>query len=75
MFYSPFVKGLQDLGIFTWDFGLFLLNLVSPSRKVNHVTPQGQAGADGKWPEYIPPDDGDSRCSCPALNTMANHGL
>jgi hypothetical protein len=27
------------------------------------------------WPEYIPPKDGDSRCSCPALNVMANHGI
>jgi len=31
--------------------------------------------AGGDWPEYIAPGDGDSRCSCPALNAMANHGL
>jgi len=71
----PIAKGFQDIGVLTWDFGLFLLNLVTPSLKVDHVTPQGHPGAGGKWPEFIPPKDGDSRCSCPALNALANHGL
>jgi len=71
---TPIARGFQDLGVFTWDFGLMLLNLVTPSRKSGHVTPEGHPGAGGKWPEYIPPTDGDSRCSCPALNALANHG-
>jgi len=65
----------QDIGIFFWDIGLTLINLVSPKRKVGKVTPAGHPGADGKWPEFIPPKEGDSRCSCPALNALANHGL
>ena len=71
---TPIARGLQKIGVLTWDFGLFLLNLVTPNRKID-VTPQEQPGADGKWPEYVPPKDGDSRCSCPALNALANHGL
>ncbi|KAG6810652.1 hypothetical protein H0H92_010915 [Tricholoma furcatifolium] len=58
-----------------WDIGLTLINLVTPKRKVGQVTPAGHPGADGKWPEYIPPKEGDSRCCCPALNAMANHGI
>jgi hypothetical protein len=54
---------------------LTLVNLISPSRKIGHVTLEGHPGAGGKWPEYIPPKEGDSRCSCPALNALANHGL
>jgi hypothetical protein len=41
---------------------------------VGHVTPEGEPGAGGNWPEYIPPKEGDSRCCCPALNALANHG-
>lgn len=69
------VKVVQDIGIAVWDVGLTLVNLVMPKRKVGKVTPAGHPGADGKWPEYIPPKEGDSRCSCPALNAMANHGV
>ncbi|KAF8719041.1 hypothetical protein AX14_011541 [Amanita brunnescens Koide BX004] len=36
---------------------------------------EGHPGHGGKWPEFIPPKDGDSRCACPALNALANHGL
>jgi len=64
---------LLRTGVF--DTAYTLTNLVAPSRKVGEVTPAGCPGAGGKWPEYIPPRDGDSRCSCPALNAMANHGL
>ena len=71
---TPIARGLQDVGVLTWDFGLMLYNLVTPSLKVGHVTPKGHPGAGGQWPEYIAPTDGDSRCSCPALNAMANHG-
>ena len=50
------------------------LFLIIFKRKVGHVTPKGQPGEGGVWPEYRPPLQGDSRCSCPALNAMANHG-
>jgi len=76
MFLITFIaRGIQNIGVFTWDFGFFLLNLVTPNLKVDHVTPRGHSGADGNWPEWIPPQDGDSRCSCPALNALANHGI
>jgi len=68
-------KIVHDIGFFTWDAGLALVNIVTPSRQEGHVTPEGHPGFGGKWPEYVPPKDGDSRCSCPALNAMANHGI
>jgi hypothetical protein len=61
--------------IFSWDALLTLLNLVLPNKPVGRVTPNGHPGFEGKWPEYIPGKEGDSRCSCPALNAMANHGI
>ncbi|KIM41361.1 hypothetical protein M413DRAFT_71959 [Hebeloma cylindrosporum] len=72
---TPVLRGIQNLFVFTWDFGLVLVNIITPNRKVGHVTPEGAPGAGGKWPEYVPPKEGDSRCSCPALNAMANHGI
>jgi len=56
--------------IFQADFGLALYNLVAPKRAPGKVTICG-----GSWPKYIPPTDKDSRCSCPALNALANHGI
>lgn len=56
------------------DAGCTFLNLITPNRKPGSVTPHGSLGADGKWPEFVPAREGDSRCSCPALNAMANHG-
>ena len=64
----------QNIFVFAWDLVLTLANFIVPNRKIGHVTPEGKPGAGGKWPEYIPPTDSDSRCSCPALNAMANHG-
>jgi hypothetical protein len=72
---TPVLKVVQDLCVFTWDFGLEFVNVVTPRRKIGHVTPEGTPGAGGKWPEYVAPKEGDSRCSCPALNAMANHGI
>ncbi|KAF8065051.1 Chloroperoxidase [Lyophyllum atratum] len=72
---TPIVKVTTDIGIFAWDIGLTLVNLVAPKRKVGKVTPAGHPGADGVWPDFIAPKEGDSRCSCPALNAMANHGI
>ena len=67
---------LDTIRVFIWDFGLVILNLVTyPFRhKVGAVIPKGLPGHDGIWPEFVPPRGGDSRCSCPALNAMANHG-
>lgn len=56
------------------DVVLSLLNLVRFKRPVGRVTPEGCPGYGGYWPEYRPAREGDSRCSCPALNAMANHG-
>jgi hypothetical protein len=57
-----------------WDISLTLINALTSKRKVGRVTPKGHPGEGGIWPEYIPPQPGDIRCSCPALNAMANHG-
>jgi hypothetical protein len=73
--FSKLFSGTFMLGWMGWDFSLVLVNLLTFKRKVGRVTPKGQPGEGGVWPEYIPPREGDSRCSCPALNAMANHGL
>ncbi|KZP06099.1 Cloroperoxidase [Athelia psychrophila] len=64
-----------NLAIIAWDWTMFFANIVLPKRPVGKVVPQGHAGAGGKWPEYVPRKEGDSRSSCPALNAMANHGI
>lgn len=63
-----------DASVMTWDVLLALGNLVRFSRPVGNVTPEGHPGHGGYWPEYRPAQEGDSRCSCPAINAMANHG-
>lgn len=68
---SPFL----NLLVMLWDFGLFLLNLVSPSHKFGNVVPRGAAGHHLVWPEYVPPTKEDSRSACPMLNALANHGI
>jgi hypothetical protein len=62
------------VGLMSWDFSLAIVNTFTFKRKIGQVTPKGKPGEGGVWPEYIPPREGDSRCSCPALNAMANHG-
>jgi hypothetical protein len=62
-------------GLLLWDLSLNIVNLFTFKRKIGSVTPKGHPGAGGDWPEYLPPRSGDSRCSCPALNAMANHGI
>jgi len=66
---------LLNAYIFSWDALLALANLISPNKPVGKITPEGHPGFGGKWPEYVPRKEGDSRCSCPALNAMANHGI
>ncbi|KAF8635552.1 hypothetical protein AX15_000205 [Amanita polypyramis BW_CC] len=65
----------ENTFVFTWDVLLELTNLVLPRRKEGHVVLEGHPGFGGKWPEYIPPKDGDSRSACPGLNALANHGI
>ncbi|KAN0081431.1 Chloroperoxidase [Tylopilus felleus] len=72
---SRISNAVYDASILTWDIFLTLGNLVRPSRPVGRVTPLGHPGHGGYWPEYKPPQEGDSRCCCPALNAMANHGI
>ena len=67
-------KSVYYPSILAWDIALSLLNLVRSKRPLGKVVPEGHPGYGGDWPEYRPPQAGDSRCSCPALNTMANHG-
>lgn len=65
---------LTNTAVFAWDLLLALFNAVTPGHAPTRVVPQGYAGANGLWPKYVAPKAGDSRCSCPALNAMANHG-
>jgi hypothetical protein len=71
---SFIVKFFHDVAFLSWDAGLSVINLFLPRRPEGKVTPEGHPGFGGKWPEFIPPKDGDSRSACPALNAMANHG-
>jgi len=64
-----------NLFVLSWDFSLFLLNIVTPSLKPGHVVPANAQGHNLTWPEYTPPKEGDSRSACPMLNAMANHGI
>ncbi|KAG2041897.1 Chloroperoxidase [Suillus americanus] len=59
----------------SWDIILTLLNLVEKKRRIGDVTPEGHPGYGRHWPEYRPPGETDSRCSCPGLNALANHGI
>jgi len=68
---KPFV----DLTVITYDFGLFILNVLSPALKEGHVVPEHAPGHNLTWPEFVPPTEGDSRSACPMLNALANHGI
>jgi len=72
---TPVVGFFQNVYLLIWDISLTFFNLVTPNRKIGHVVPEGHPGAGGKWPEFVPPKEGDSRSACPALNAMANHGI
>ncbi|KAH9016836.1 Cloroperoxidase [Lactarius hengduanensis] len=72
---SILFEALFSAGLLTWDLSLAIVNLFTFKRKIGSVTPKGHPGEGGVWPEYVPPQSGDSRCSCPALNAMANHGI
>jgi len=66
---------LLNVYIFSYDPFLTLFNVILPNKPIGKVTPKGHPGFGGKWPEWVPRKEGDSRCSCPALNAMANHGI
>lgn len=72
---TPILYFFQTVLILIWDLGVAVLNLLLPRLKVGHVTPAGHPGADGKWPKFVPPKEGDSRCGCAGLNALANHGM
>lgn len=75
---SGVVYGIGNLilpiRLFLWDFALTIYNLLVPLLPAERVVPEGRPGANGLWPEYIPPTETDSRSCCPMLNAMANHG-
>ncbi|KAJ4347663.1 hypothetical protein N0V95_005205 [Ascochyta clinopodiicola] len=60
-------KLLVDLSVMTWDFGIFLANLLLPAHPPNKVIAAGIPGHEGKWPEYTPPREADK--------SRANHGI
>ncbi|KAI0664076.1 Cloroperoxidase [Cubamyces menziesii] len=66
---------IKYTALFSLDFLFTLFNLITPNKSTGHVVPAGHPGNGGKWPAYIAPGSGDSRSACPALNTMANHGI
>ena len=72
---KKFEGGLVNLAVMAWDNVIQLFNFVTPSLKEGSVVPEGAPGHGGKWPEYVPPKEGDSRSACPMLNAMANHGI
>ncbi|KAG2346941.1 Cloroperoxidase [Suillus weaverae] len=74
-FFSGLSRCFFDVGIMSWDVLLTLSNLVRRKLPIGHVIAGGHPGYGGHWPEFIPPQVTDSRCSCPAFNAMANHGI
>jgi len=72
---SSVTSAILNVAVLTWDLGLTLYNVAAPLRPANRVVPAGCTGADGLWPQYVPPTEIDSRSCCPALNAMANHGI
>jgi hypothetical protein len=72
---NKIVGGFINIFVLVWDFGIAILNLLTPSLKPGHVVPAHAPGHNLTWPEYVPPKDGDSRSACPMLNAMANHGI
>ncbi|KAF2821659.1 Cloroperoxidase [Ophiobolus disseminans] len=73
--YQKLTKPFIDIFVLTWDFNLFLLNLVLPAHEPTDVIPAGAPGHAGHWPQYVAPKDSDSRSACPMLNALANHGV
>ncbi|KAJ4346883.1 uncharacterized protein N0V89_010816 [Didymosphaeria variabile] len=66
-------KPLILIFVVTWDFGLFLLNVILPARKPGHVVPAGAPGHALNWPAYEPPKPTDSRSSCKRYRPAFTH--
>jgi hypothetical protein len=73
--FKAIIRPFLNIVVLSWDFSLFILNILTPSLKPGHVIPPHAAGHNLTWPEYVAPKDGDSRSACPMLNAMANHGI
>lgn len=65
-------EAITDLAVICWDNGIALANLVTPKLKAGQIVPEGAPGHHLKWPEYVPPQEGDSRSACPMLNAMVS---
>lgn len=50
------------------------LNHLNMSTTSTHSHRRGVCPIIGRSHEWCPPQEGDSRSPCPALNTLANHG-
>lgn len=72
--FSAIANFFTSLYILSWDTVLVIGNIILPNRPAGLIVPDGHPGFRGQWPEYVPAKEGDSRCSCPALNALANHG-
>jgi hypothetical protein len=72
---AKLTKPFIDLFVLTWDFQIFLLNLIFPPHPPNAVVPPHAPGHGGHWPAYTPPSAGDSRSACPMLNALSNHSI
>jgi len=73
--FSAIANLFTSIYLFSWDGLLVFGNLILPNKSAGLIVPEGHPGFGGKWPEYTPAKEGDSRCSCPALNALANHGI
>jgi len=72
---STVARFSSSVYLFSWDAVLVFGNLVFPNKAPGKIVPEGHPGFGGNWPQHIPAKAGDSRCSCPAINAMANHGI
>jgi hypothetical protein len=72
---AKLTKPFVDIFVLTWDFHIFLLNLILPSHPPTSVVPPQAPGHAGHWPAYEPPSDSDSRSACPMLNALSNHSI
>lgn len=48
-----------NLIVFVWDNACLVGNLVTPKLKPGQVVPAGCPGHNLKWPEYVPPKEGE----------------
>lgn len=73
-FVSNVAETLVVVRLLLWDLALTFYNIFAPRRPADRVLSEGRPGANGLWPQYIPPAETDSRSCCPMINALANHG-